>query len=161
MDKQTPEIILETLIKLNVGDLYNMCKSSKKINDICKKNSNYIFKNLLKKDYNIDPKNYLEIYKEISTNYIAMLKIDDVDYVEPCGVFSSVNKATEYIMAYFNPETTVFYPDVYITDTFDNDIELKVNIDPTKIIKQYFIYGMKQDNERTRDFSATFVIVKC
>ena len=49
--KLSDEVILNHLLKLDINDLKNMCKSNKRVATVCKRHEDQIYQNLLHKDF--------------------------------------------------------------------------------------------------------------
>ena len=72
MEKLPTEIILKQILEMNFDDIVNFCKTNKDINSICKKNKDYIMRNYLKRNYNI---NYP--IKSSTFDYIRKVNLDE------------------------------------------------------------------------------------
>ena len=79
MDKLPPEQILDIIKEMDLPTIKEFCKTNKYIRSICKKNKDYILKNILKTKYNI---NSLEpLYYLLSKDrIIEILKDRNPDY---------------------------------------------------------------------------------
>ena len=116
MENQPNEIILQELLLLPYKDILRMCSTNKHLKNICNKNEDYIYKELLRRDFNAKNTTNKSLY--IGKNKKKNFKIKEFkrllrEYVNSHRISSNID-----------PELTESINGLYYDDGFNYKIEL-------------------------------------
>ncbi len=128
MEKLPIELIVENLKQLSLKDLNNMCISSKFIKNVCDEHENEIYKNLIKKEFelsDVSPKNIYKLFNLMSRD-------------SNCLFYNKINFFTR--MALETPKLLEFYKKVgfdftTLLDGSNNSIIQAILINTNDILK--------------------------